>query len=315
MHPKYIAMGTTFFFTWEVSLMKWLQSNISSTGISFISNFSLFGEELPLILIVGFLYWSYDKKMGRSVGLIAIMGLIWNTMIKNIVLRRRPYFDHKNIKILRVVDPSADIYDIAAQGYSCPSGHSTNVVTVFGSLALNLRKRWMTILAIVIPLLTGFSRVVVGAHYPTDVLGGWLLGLLSVIIVYTLQKRIKSTLLLYGILLATTIPGFFYCNSADYFAAVGLFIGFMGGTLLDDYCVHFENTRKPLLMAARLLGGLVVYVVVSKLLKMPFSKEFLSDSSTAAMMVRCARYAIVAFIDFGIYPMLFKFEKNSKRND
>lgn len=315
MHPKYIAMGTTFFFTWEVSLMEWLQTHIGSTGISFISNFSLFGEELPLILIVGFFYWSYDKKMGRSIGLIAIMGLIWNTMIKNIVLRRRPYFDHKNIKILRVVDPSADIYDIAAQGYSCPSGHSTNVVTVFGSLALNLRKRWMTILAIVIPLLTGFSRVVVGAHYPTDVLGGWLLGLLSVIIVYTLQKRIKSTLLLYGILLATTIPGFFYCNSADYFAAVGLFIGFMGGTLLDDYCMHFENTRKPLLMAARLLGGLVVYVVVSKLLKMPFSKEFLSDSSTAAMMVRCARYAIVAFIDFGIYPMLFKFEKNSKRND
>lgn len=252
--------------------------------------------------------------MGRSIGLIAIMGLIWNTMIKNIVLRRRPYFDHKNIKILRVVDPSADIYDIAAQGYSCPSGHSTNVVTVFGSMAINLRKHWMTVLAIVIPLLTGFSRVVVGAHYPTDVIGGWLLGLLSVVIVYTLQKRIKSTLLLYGILLATAIPGFFYCNSADYFAAVGLFIGFMGGTLLDDYCVHFENTRKPLLMAARLLGGLVVYVVVSKLLKMPFSKEFLSDSGTAAMMVRCARYAIVAFIDFGVYPMLFKLEKYAKKS-
>ena len=307
-----VQSGNTFFFTWEVSLMEWLQAHIGNTGISFISNFSLFGEELPLILIVGFLYWSYDKKMGRSVGLIAIMGLIWNTMIKNIVLRRRPYFDHKNIKILRVVDPSADIYDIAAQGYSCPSGHSTNSMTVFASLALNLRKRWMTILAIVIPLLTGFSRVVVGAHYPTDVLGGWLLGLLTVAIVYTLQKRIKSTILLYGILLATAIPGFFYCNSADYFTAVGLFIGFMGGTLLDDYCVHFKNTRNPLLMAARLLGGMLVYIVLNKLLKMPFSNEFLSDGSTAAMMVRCARYAIVAFIDFGVYPMLFKIKKTNK---
>lgn len=307
-----VQSGNTFFFTWEVSLMEWLQAHIGNTGISFISNFSLFGEELPLILIVGFLYWSYDKKMGRSVGLIAIMGLIWNTMIKNIVLRRRPYFDHKNIKILRVVDPSADIYDIAAQGYSCPSGHSTNAMTVFASLALNLRKRWMTILAIVIPLLTGFSRVVVGAHYPTDVLGGWMLGLLSVFIVYTLQKRIKSTILLYGILLATAIPGFFYCNSADYFTAVGLFIGFMGGTLLDDYCVHFEDTRKPLFMISRLLGGLTVYLVLNKLLKMPFSNEFLSDGSIASMMVRCARYAIVAFVDFGVYPMLFKIENRKK---
>jgi len=302
-------MGTTFFFTWEVSLMEWLQSHIGSTGISFISNFSLFGEELPLILIVGFVYWSYDKKLGRKVGLIAIMGLIWNTMIKNVVLRRRPYFDHENINILRIIEPEADIYDISAQGYSFPSAHSTNSVTVFGSLAINLRKRWFTVIAIIIPLLTGISRFVVGAHYPTDVMAGWLLGLTSVVLVYTLQKKVKNTLVLYGILLITAIPGFFYCTSADYFTAVGLLIGFMGGTLLDDYCVRFEDTRKPLFMVTRLLGGLAVYLVLNSVLKMPFSKEFLSDGSTAALMVRCARYAIVAFVDFGVYPMLFKLEK------
>ncbi len=302
-------MGNTFFFTWEVSLMEWLQTHISNTGISFMSFFSLFGEELPLILIVGFVYWSYDKKLGRKVGLIAIMGLIWNTMIKNIVMRRRPYFDHENINILRIVEPEADIYDISAQGFSFPSAHSTNSVTVFGSLAVNLRKRWFTVIAIIIPLMTGISRFVVGAHYPTDVMAGWLLGLTSVVLVTILQNRVKNTLVLYGILLMTAIPGFFYCTSADYFTAVGLLMGFMGGTLLDDYYVHFEDTRKPMSMVARLLGGLAVYLVVNSLLKMPFSKEFLSDGSTAALMVRCARYAIVAFIDFGVYPMLFKLEK------
>ncbi len=303
-------MGNTFFFSWEVTLMEWLQTHLSDAGISFMSFFSLFGEELPLILIVGFVYWSYDKKLGRKVGLIAIMGLIWNTMIKNIVMRRRPYFDHENINILRVVEPEADIYDISAQGYSFPSAHSTNAVTVFGSLAVNLRKRWFTVIAIMIPLLTGISRFVVGAHYPTDVLAGWLLGLASVVLVQMLQKRVKNTLMLYGILLITAVPGFFYCTSADYFTAMGLLIGFMGGTLLDDCYVHFEDTRNPLLMVARLFGGLVVYFVVNTVLKLPFSKEFLSDGSTAALMVRCARYAIVAFIDFGVYPMLFKFERN-----
>ncbi len=304
-----IATGNTFFFFWEVSLMEWLQANISDAWISFMSFFSLFGEELPLILIVGFVYWSYDKKLGRKVGLIAIMGLIWNTMIKNIVLRRRPYFDHENINILRIVEPEADIYDISAQGYSFPSAHSTNSVTVFGSLAVNLRKRWFTVIAIIIPLLTGISRFVVGAHYPTDVLAGWLLGLTAVVLVQMLQNRVRNTLALYGILLITAIPGFFYCTSADYFTAVGLLIGFMGGTLLDDKCVHFENTRNSWLMASRLLGGLVVYLMVNTALKMPFSEEFLLNGSTAALMVRCARYAIVAFIDFGVYPMLFKYEK------
>lgn len=302
-------IGNTFFFPWEVTLMEWLQANISDAWISFMSFFSLFGEELPLILIVGFLYWSYDKQLGRKVGLIAIMGLTWNTMIKNIVIRRRPYFDHEGIDILRVVEPEADIYDISAQGYSFPSAHSTNAVTVFGSLAINLRKRWFTVIAIVIPLLTGISRFVVGAHYPTDVMAGWMLGLISVVLVQTLQMRVKSTLTLYGILLVTAVPGFFYCTSADYYTAVGLMIGFMGGTLLDDYCVHFEDTRKPLLMAARLLGGLVVYVVLNTALKLPFSPEFLSSGSTAALMVRCARYAIVSFIGFGVYPMLFKWMK------
>ena len=89
----------------------------------------------------------------------------------------------------------------------------------------------------------------------------------------------------------------------------------MGGTLLDDRCVHFEDTRKPLLMVTRMLGGLVVYLVLNTLLKMPFSNEFLSNGSTAALMVRCVRYAIVAFVDFGVYPMLFKYENKILRND
>jgi len=304
------AIGNTFFFQWEVTPMEWLQANLGSSAISLMSFFSVFGEELPLILIVGFIYWSYDKKLGRMMGLSAIMGLTWNTMIKNVVLRRRPYFDHENIKILRVVEPNADIYDISAQGYSFPSAHSTNAVTVFGSLAANLRRRWMVIIATIIPILTGISRFVVGAHYPTDVMAGWLLGITSVTVVHILQTRVKSTIRLYGILLVITLPGFFYCRTEDYFTSMGLMLGFMGGTLLDDRFVHFENTKKPLFMVMRVLGGLVVYLVINTLLKLPFSKEFLSDGSTAALMIRCARYAIVSFVAFGGYPMAFRFEKS-----
>ena len=69
------AAGNTFFFPWEVSLMEWLQASIGGTGISILSFFSTFGEELMLILIVGFVYWSYDKKLGRTMGMSAIMGL------------------------------------------------------------------------------------------------------------------------------------------------------------------------------------------------------------------------------------------------
>ena len=306
------AIGNTFFFQWEVTLMEWLQANLGSAAISMMSFFSLFGEELPLILIVGFIYWSYDKKLGRRMGLSAIMGLTWSTMIKNLVLRRRPYFDHENIKILRIVEPHGDIYDISIQGYSFPSAHSTNAVTVFGSLATNLRKRWIVILAIILPMLTGISRFVVGAHYPTDVMAGWLLGLTSVTVVNMLQERVKKTITLYGILLVIALPGFFYCRTEDYFTSMGLMIGFMGGTLLDDRFVHFENTEKLLFRVLRVLGGLVVYLVLNTLLKLPFSKEFLSDGSIAALVIRFARYAIVSVVAFGVYPMVFRFENRSR---
>lgn len=305
------ASGNTFFFLWEVRLMEWMQTHLGDMLISIMQFFSLFGEELPLILIVGFVYWACDKKLGRSMGLSAIMGLTWGAMLKNIFLRRRPYFDHESIKILRLPEPEGGVYDIHAQGYSFPSIHSTNAVTVFGSLAINLRKRWVITVAIIIPLFTGISRFVVGAHYPTDVLAGWTLGIISVAIVYLLQKRVKNTLTLYGILLVTAIPGFFYCRSEDYFTATGLLLGFMGATLLDDHYVHFENTRKPVWMAARMVGGLAVYFALNTVLKLPFSKEFLSNGSTAALLVRCARYAVVAFVDFGVYPLLFKLEKRT----
>ena len=299
------ATGNTLFFPWEVSLMEWLQAHIGSAGISILSFFSIFGEEMLLILIVGFMYWSYDKRLGRTIGLSGIMGLIWNTMAKNIVLRRRPYFDHEGIRILRVVEPDADIYDIAAQGYSFPSGHSTNAATVFGTLAVTLRRRWVTVAAVAIPLLTGISRFVVGAHYPTDVLGGWLLGAMSVFIVQLLQKRVKNPLAQYGLLLISAVPGFFYCKTTDYFTGMGLLIGFIGGTLLEDRFVRFENTRKPVWMLLRLLGGMAVYLALNTVLKLPFSSDFLTGSSAAALLVRCARYAVVAFVIFGVYPMLF----------
>ena len=304
--------GNTFFFPWEVSLMEWLQGHIGSTGISIISFFSMFGEEILLVLFLGFIYWCYDKKLGRTMGLTAIMGLTWNAMAKNIALRRRPYFDHENIKILRVVEPEADIYNISAQGYSFPSGHSTNAVTAFGSLAVNLRKRWTIVAAVAIPLLTGISRFVVGAHYPTDVLGGWLLGVIIVLIVPLLQKRVKNTLVRYSILLITVVPGFFYCKTTDYYTGVGLLIGFIGGTLLEDRCVHFENTRKPVWMVLRVIGGLAVYLALNTALKLPFSKDFLSGNSPAALLVRCARYAVVSFVIFGVYPMVFRLESRAK---
>ncbi len=297
--------GNSFSFPWEVGLEEWLQANLGKTGTDIVSFFSSFGEEIILILILGVLYWWYDKRIGKRVGLTVLLSMCWNAEVKNIFMRRRPYMDHEGIRILRVVDSSADPMDISAQGYSFPSGHSANAASTYGSIARELKKKWAMALAVALPLLVGCSRIVVGAHYPTDVLAGWAVGLLAVLFTSIINRKIKNETARYGLMLLTAVPGFFYCRSADYFNSVGLMIGFMAGTMLEEKKVGFENTRNILFGCIRLAGGFAIYFLLNTLLKLPFSSEFLSGGSTGALLVRTARYAVVSFVEFGIYPMLF----------
>ena len=104
-------VGSTFFFDWEVALMVWLQARLGAAGAAVASVFSMFGEELACVAVLGFLYWCYDKKFGKFVGLNVLTALVLNPMVKNVFIRRRPYFDHPEIQCLKPVDKSADIYN------------------------------------------------------------------------------------------------------------------------------------------------------------------------------------------------------------
>ena len=59
-------MGNTFFFQWEVELIQFLQLYMNDLEVKLMSIISMFGEELILILVLGFVYWGYDKKIGMS---------------------------------------------------------------------------------------------------------------------------------------------------------------------------------------------------------------------------------------------------------
>lgn len=305
-------VGNSFWFDFEVVLMEFLQRILGGAGISIISFFSAFGEEAILALILLFLFLCYDKKKGIYLMCTLLVGLIWCPMIKNIFWRRRPYFDHEAIKCYRIVDKNADQYDIAAQGFSFPSGHSTNAAIAYGSLARLYKKRIFTILAFVIPFLVGFSRVVVGCHYPTDVLVGWLSGALLIFVIPKILDKVgeeKRWIVFLAIFLISCI-GLLYCKTTDYFTGLGLMGGFFLAIEFDKRFVNFKNTKKPLYWVTRLFGSLAVYLILNTLLKLPFSHEFLESGTFLAGIVRCLRYIIVSFITAGVYPLLFRFEKN-----
>ncbi|MBQ8135808.1 MAG: phosphatase PAP2 family protein [Clostridia bacterium] len=302
--------GAAFSFPWEVDLMAWLQAQLGESWIRVVSFFSAFGEEMFLIVVMGLMYWGLNKAFGKRIGLTLLMGIVWNPMIKNIFLRRRPYFDHENIRLYRLVDPNADQYDIAAQGFSFPSGHSTNAAGLCASFASWWNQKWLKALCILMPILVGISRVIVGAHFPTDVIVGWILGICCFLIVSFLESKIKSTPKRYLTLLITALPGLFYCRSTDYFTAFGMLVGFMAGVLFEEKKVHFQNTRNVLFIILRIAFGGALYLGLNWLLKKPFSPEFLVEATLPSLLVRSARYVIICFIAFGVYPMAFQWVDN-----
>ena len=177
-----------------------------------------------------------------------------------------------------------------------------------------MHKKWITVLAFVLPFLVGVSRVVVGAHFPTDVLAGWALGALVIFLIPWLRKKIKQRWVFYGILVLSAGPGFFYCTSTDFFSSFGMLLGFVLAVPFEKKYVQFKNTRSPIRSVLRVLGGGAVYFALNTLLKMPFPKELLSSGSMTSLLIRTGRYAIVIFVVIAVYPMVFKLtEKIGKK--
>lgn len=308
-------MGNTFYFEWEVALQQWLQGMINSDiGVSIVSFITMFGEEMVMIAVLGFLYWCYDKKFGRFVGLNILVGIVVNPMLKNLAFRRRPYFDHEGIKILKPVDASADIYNIAAQGYSFPSGHTTNSTMLYSSLAMYKKKnKILLVIAFVLPFLVGLSRVMLGAHYVTDVLCGWVVGALLMFLFSYLQTHVKNENRMHLIVALCCLPSVFYCQTTDFFTGYGMMLGYFLGVPFEKKFVNFEETKSVVGSLLRVLGGGAIYFGLNTLLKMPFPKELLESATLPSFLIRTGRYAIIIFVLIGIYPMIFNLIKKVKR--
>ena len=114
-------MGNVFYFDWEVDLIEWIQQNMGKVGEYASRIFSFIGGETVTLLLIIIMLFCYKKEVGKRVSITVLTASMWFPMIKNIVLRVRPYMAHPDkIKCLQVVESDADPMDIVQQGYSCP---------------------------------------------------------------------------------------------------------------------------------------------------------------------------------------------------
>lgn len=141
-----------------------------------------------IILTIILLLIPKTRKSGvyMAVALIADL-IICNVILKPIVARIRPYSINQTVQLL--VTPLKD--------YSFPSGHTAASFASVSALYFAGRKR-MAAGALIVSVLIAFSRMYLYVHYPTDVLGGLIIGLLcgwiaDMIIQKVMEKRSRKS--------------------------------------------------------------------------------------------------------------------------
>jgi len=303
-------MVNTFYFDWEIVFMKWLQS-FESTFLNLISNgVAMLGEEYFLLLVIGTCYWCLDKNLGRKVSMSLVGGMLGGTMLKCIFLRNRPYMADQTIKCIRPAHKDEDVMSLAGQGYSFPSLHSSMSVSCYTTIAIDKKRKVFTAVSIVLPLIIGITRVYLGVHYPTDVLAGWGIGLLASFVLLFLEKKWGYRASFIAILIVGII-GFFYCVENDFFACYGITLGMFLGFTFEEKKVNFKMPQKKIEIILRPIIGILLFVVISIILKLPVNLMDGKLSDQFLFYYRMFRYGLSAFVIIGLYPLCF--EKMSKK--
>ena len=140
-----------------------------------------FGDYI-ILTIIAVLIFVRNRKYGIYVLTNLVLASMINSGLKLIFLRERP------------TDMLIDI-----GGYSYPSGHSFVSMAFYGfliylvtkSVFKKKTKNIIIILLSILVLLIGTSRIYLGVHYPSDVLGGFIGGLIYLIIFVEISKKIE----------------------------------------------------------------------------------------------------------------------------
>lgn len=278
------------------------------------------GEETVFMAVAIILFWCVDKWKGYFLLCTGFLGTILSQGMKLICQVPRPW----------VKDPSFTVVESAksgATGYSFPSGHTQGAACTFGGIARTSKKTWLRWALVVLVLLVGFSRMYLGAHYPSDVVVGLILGVAAVLIMYPLLKKAKqSPKFMYGflgvMLLVTLAYLAFvrfwkfpedawrvdaYTGTSNYengLKNAWTLVGCVPGLIVSyavDRRVNFSEAATPVGQVCKVVLGLAILIGIRVALKKLFG--LISDD----LFWNALRYFCMVVFAGAIWPRSFPF--------
>ncbi len=253
----------------------------------FFESITMFGEELLLVPILAFIYWTLDKDLGEYLGFSIFLSFLSNNVLKDTFKFNRP-IGEEGIRSLRIH---------SATGYSFPSGHSQGAATFWWALYLKMNKKIYSLFFALIIFLVGISRLYLGLHYPKDVIAGITIGIIISYTSFHMFNKTSDRFMLYFIILLIFIPVLSFSASHDFIKSLGAYTGFLFGIFVEKKFINFSINGCFLIKTIRLLIGIFAIFILKEGLKLIFPNM---------MFFEFLRYSLITFFAFAFYPFIFK---------
>lgn len=225
-------------------------------------------DSMPFYYLALTIAWyAYERKLGMQLLLLFILGVIINQDCKLLFSQPRPYH----------LDPSLGLLTVSFYGF--PSGAAQISSAFCGFIALQAKKRWVCLLSICFLILVGFSRVYLGVHFPSDILGGWFIGGLTLWACYLtfprlerfLDQQSRVRLVVFSFLSAIFLS--FCAFSSDALLKIFLGLGACTGVLFAPSLESCSSPRQKIFRTLVALLGIFTLEKLSTLSQLYVSKQ------------------------------------------
>ncbi len=202
-----------------------------------------------LVLLICFVYWAVSREKGEQVMLALIGTLVVNNILKAIIMRPRP-----------IGEPGIRSTEVdSATGSSFPSGHTQNTAATAAGLYGAFRKRRVLFVGILAVLLAVWSRLYVGVHWPSDVLAGAALGVLTSLILYRLTYyNVVEKKTAFAILAIAAVIAALICGQEDMIRTAALACGAAVGVRIEHRFIRFSADGPVWKRTVRFLLGTAI---------------------------------------------------------